>query len=154
MRIRVYVSVVVLVIAGAVWQFYSPLGEIVREKEFEGIIRKREYLPRGYTNTWVVTSSDIKEMEARLREYVRNHEETVGSLIASELARYRRYYYGLINTNGERMIVVTAEHRNSPAHSRWDWQFSGVLTIGGGVYNWRIRYNKDVNEFDGFFCFQ
>lgn len=154
-KIRVVVGLVLLAAAlGAVywWYLYTPLGRLVVDVSFEGIILDPEKCPAdmSLTNVWKAEPSDIKTMESKLEIYIsrnrRARDSSVrGVKIITELRCYRRQYLGELDRNGDKLIKTFFCHKD--IMSRRDWLLYHFDMAGGEDYDWFITYDVYTGTF-------
>ena len=154
-RILVVAAVLILmaVVSRELYQrhFCSPLGQLVLDLYFQGIILDPAKHPANLplTNVWEVTPDEVRQMESELATYVRRNKRQVGSRISNGLRYYRRQYLGLLGNDGERLIDVSLCHES--VTDRQDWLQYHSEEVGGGDYYWHITYDADAGRFRDFF---
>lgn len=150
------IVVVVLILVAALLAglykqyFHSPIGQLVLDLYFQGIILNEDQYPEDplYSSTWEIPTEDIHEMEAELALYIKRNKRVMGTRISVESRDYRRYYIGFLSANGEELIRIYFCHKD--AITRNDWLQYYYETDGGGDDYWHITYDVYARRFDNF----
>ncbi len=156
-KICVVIGLMLLAAAlGAIyWQyFYTPLGQLVVDMNFEGIILDPEKCPAdmSLTKVWKAEPSDIRTMESKLERYISRDRRVRstrlrGSRIITQLRYCRRQYLGTLGRNGERLIEAFFWHKDIVNRSDW---LLYHFDIRGKGYDWSITYEVDIGTFYNF----
>ena len=141
-------------VLGGLYQRYfsSPLGRLVLDLYFQGIIVDTAKHPDGlsFTGVWEVTPDEIRQMESKLTTYVRRHRKRMGGRISNELRYYKRQYLGVLGEDSEKLIDISFCHEK--VTDRRDWLQYYSEEVGGGDYYWHIIYDVDLGNFRNFFA--
>ncbi len=156
-RTIIYV-IIPLILLGAAFTgvyrryFHSPLGKVVVDIYFQGIILDpaKYPVPLPPTSTWEITPRQVRTMESKLAAYVEKNERLLGSRISNELRYYRRHYLGLVGEGGRKMINIYFCHEI--ATTRDDWLEHHLTEKGGGDAYWHITYEVGSGWLGKFFC--
>ncbi len=134
------------------WYFYTPLGRIVIDVGFEGIVLDPEKCPAGMllTKSWKVESSDIRKMEPKLEVYISRNRIVRGSRIRgnkiiSELSFDRRQYLGMLDAYDGKVIKTFFCNKNIV--NRRDWLLHHFDIAGGWDCDWTIIYDVSAGTF-------
>ncbi len=130
------------------------LIQLVSTEQFEGVIfpKELEKYDAGYHDYrvrefWTPTKDDILTLEQRLSAYLLESPRTRSTKIRTELPRYRRQYFGVVE-GGRRKIFVNGlcedyEHLV-------DWKKSYALVLDGGDCFFRVTYDTESGGFSDF----
>ena len=156
--VTVSVLLILLLISGYFWFFWSPLGVVLRGPMYEGILRPAEKLwrtdptpvqirrraLRGIQPPWDPTHEQIEMMESLLQSYVTERRDLFGDKVVDMLPHYKRYYSGLTR-KGKPFIYVTMYSPTIVSRRTW---LNGVL-IGGNAAenNWSVRFDPATKTF-------
>jgi hypothetical protein len=101
------------------------------------------------SDVWTPTEAIVREAEARLPAYLNSPRAAAalrGSRIRSELAHYKRQYWGLIR-NRHREILIHFYHEDSSVVQKGSWVQGMVTVAGGGEHFFRITYQVESQRF-------
>jgi hypothetical protein len=118
-----------------------PPPHLVSGQGFEGVIISAEEClasdPRHLlkpSDVWTPSEADVREVEAALPAYISSPDAMRvlrGSRIPSELARYKRQYWGTVRS-GRREIRVLFYHADTDIVRKRIWS-RGILAVAGGA---------------------
>lgn len=143
-------------------QAVTPFGKLVAGPGFEGVIIPSSQYDHGTGPVWAVRDVDVREAESRLPAYIASSEAGAvlqGSRVPSELANYKRQYWGLMH-RGQRQLLITFIHRTSGLADQWRTaailiegggypSSTGIGVQGGGERHFRVSYSIDAQRFSG-----
>lgn len=123
---------------------------------YEGAIMTAESLRRSepggrraFTEYWTPAETDVREAETRLVEYLGSSDAAPvlrGARVRSELAQYRRQYWGVVR-DGQRELLISFFHANTPAVARELWKTTVFAVAGGGDNYFRVSFGVDSKRF-------
>jgi len=98
---------------------------------------------------WTPNDADVRAAEQLLPSYINSPGARLrGTRIRSELARYRRQYWG-VNRNGRREILIQFFHEDTAVGQKGIWRREPVTVRGGGDQFFRIVYRAQERRFSG-----
>ena len=115
----------------------------------EALRRSERQGRRSFTEYWTPTEADIREAETLLGDYLASDEVAAvlrGSRVKSELAHYRRQYWGVVR-DGQRELLVSFFHTSTPAVERGLWKTTVFAVAGGGDNYFRVSYGVESKRF-------
>ena len=146
----------VIVYSLVVPQANASSARLVSGPGFEGAIMTAEALrssephgQRSFTQLWTPTEAQVREAEALLPEYLASSAAAVvvrGSRIATELAQYRRQYWGVVR-DGNRELLISFFHVKTSVGARGLWQTTVIAVQGGGDQYFRVSYGVESRRF-------
>jgi hypothetical protein len=133
-----------------------PLPVRVSGPGFEGVIISAEEClasdPRHLlkpSEVWTPSETNVREAEETLPAYISGADATrvlQGSRIPSELARYKRQYWGTVR-NGRRELLVLFYHGDTDIVRKGIWS-RGILAIaGGGDRFFQVFFSTSTKRF-------
>lgn len=155
------VLAVVLVHSLVVTQAHAPMGSVVVGPGYEGVIVAADVLGRSVPNgwpalpaAWAPTEADVREAEGQLADYLSSSEVAAlvrGSRIRSELANYKRQYWGVVR-DGRRELLLSFIHASTSVVASGQWRNTAILAHGDGDHVYPVSTGVVVNGgFDRFF---
>ncbi len=94
------------------------------------------------------TKQDIDKAEVALNRDLKtlnrqNLNQTSTPVIHKKLRKYKRQYFGYIDKNGERILLINCFWDKE---SERNWLNNRVVVLDGGSYYWNVKYNIDKDK--------
>lgn len=96
------------------------------------------------------TRQEIDKAEAALRGNLEKlnqplRNQSSSPVIHKNLKKYKRQYFGYIDTNGDRILLINcfwARDQDDPDR----WLTTRIFVHDGGSYYWNVKFNLQKNE--------
>ena len=123
-------------------------AEHYKTKKFDVTIFPANYIDMIPGERFTPTKQDIDKAEVALNRDLKtlnrqNLNQTSTPVIHKKLRKYKRQYFGYIDKNGERILLINCFWDKD---SEKNWLKERVRTLDGGSYYWDIKYNIDKDE--------
>ncbi len=87
----------------------------------------------------LVLNSNLQDLNRQLV----NQSST--PIIHKKLSKYKRQYFGYIDQNGNRILLINcfwSKNKDDSDH----WLIERIMVFDGGSYYWNVKFNLDKNE--------
>jgi len=123
-------------------------AEHYKTKQFDVAIFPANYIDIFPGKRFTPTKQDIDKAEvALIRDLEKlnsqKQNQTSTPLIHKNLRKYKRQYFGYIDKNGQRILLINCFWDNDSENY---WLKDRVQVFDGGSYYWDIKYNIDKDE--------
>ncbi|TDQ18226.1 hypothetical protein DFQ04_0024 [Algoriphagus boseongensis] len=120
-----------------------------KTKKFEVAIFPKEYKDFLPEKRFTPTKSEIEKAELALETKLKNiNKEQINQssspIIDKNLHKYRRQYFGCIDDNGKKYLLINcfwSDRENSKG-----WLNGMIMVLDGGSYYWEIEYYIENDE--------
>ena len=145
--------VIVFVIANGFWQsqIYSAKAEHYKTQKFDVAIFPANYIDliASPENSFTPTKTEIDRAELYLRSHLKeaNNDlinQSSTPIIHRKLKKYKRQYFGYIDKNGDRILLINCFWSKNKSDSEI-WLRNRIIVNDGGSYYWNIKFNLDKN---------
>ncbi len=85
----------------------------------------------------MILAQQLKTINAQLPN------QSSGPVIHKKLHKYKRQYFGYIDANGDRILLINCFWAK---HDHEDWLVRKIVMLDGGSYFWHIKCNLNKNE--------
>ncbi|MEK6480609.1 hypothetical protein WJR50_23900 [Catalinimonas sp. 4WD22] len=133
----------------------SMMAEHFESENFDCAIFPKEYADFIDEKRFTPTRSEIELAEEALRSDLKkinrklvNQDGTkYNPIIHQNLKKYKRQYFGYLDEDGNRILLINAFWREDKSSNNWLGE--RVLVFDGGSYYWNIKYNIDKHKLFG-----
>jgi hypothetical protein len=118
---------------------------------YDGAIVQRTQARDRIGISWTPTADLVREAETLLPMYLDNSavaSKLRYTAIRSQLARYKRQYWGLSSGN-RRVMQIHFFHEETPVVQKGRWLTSVVSVMGGGDRYFHVTYESEQRSFIG-----
>jgi hypothetical protein len=117
--------------------------------QFNVVIFPKEYKSFNDGDSFTPARQEVDDAESALRSKLelinkdlKNQEES--PVIHRRLRRYNRQYFGYINSDGHKVLYISALWKGRNKTNTWLERY--IPMTGGGSYFWQIKYNLSTKE--------
>lgn len=123
-------------------------AEHYKTKKFDVTIFPANYIDMIPGERFTPTKQDIDKAEVALNRDLKtlnrqNLNQTSTPVIHKKLRKYKRQYFGYIDKNGERILLINCFWDKE---SERNWINNRVVVLDGGSYYWNVKYNIDKDK--------
>jgi hypothetical protein len=124
-----------------------------KTKRFEVAIFPSNYFDLIGGQRFTPTKQEIDKAEFALQTELKTLNknlinQTSTPIIHKKLKKYKRQYFGYIDQNGDRILLINCFWSKYIDFSE-RWLKERVVVFDGGSYYWSIKFNLDKNELFG-----
>lgn len=130
---------------------FSQEAEHYKTKEFDVAIFPETYKELLPEKRFTPTHENITEAELALRtkledlNYLLTHQSN-SPVIHKNLSKYLRQYFGYIDENGNRILIINCFWKNVDKMAKKLWLKDRITVRDGGSFYWNVKYNLDTGE--------
>lgn len=101
-------------------------------------------------NCFTPTKREVDRAELYLRGHLKEVNEdlinqTTTPIIHRKLKKYKRQYFGYIDENGDRILLINCFWSKNKSNSEV-WLQNRINVSDGGSYYWDVKFNLDKNK--------
>ena len=110
------------------------------------------YVLKAFNNRFTPTMEEVEQAERALsRDLWRLNgakmNQSRDKLIHTRLSRYKRQYFGYINKDEEKILLINAFYYKAPKYNkRVVWLNDIIENVNGGSNYWNVKYNITKNR--------
>lgn len=129
----------------------EPLAEHYKTAVFDAAIFPEtysEFLPQDrFTPSKEQVDKAEEALRAQLKELNKHRPNQSSSpVIHKNLHKYRRQYFGAVDKNGKRYLLINAFWKEEDSDENW---LNGqVMVLDGGSYYWQVKYYLEEDKLD------
>ncbi|WP_417356361.1 hypothetical protein [Flavobacterium sp.] len=130
---------------------FSQEAEHYKTKEFDVAIFPETYKELLPEKRFTPTQENIIEAELALHtkleklNYLLTHQSD-SPVIHKNLNKYLRQYFGYIDENGNRILIINCFWKNIDKMAKKLWLKDRITVADGGSFYWNVKYNLDTGE--------
>ncbi len=132
-------------------QIYSAKAEHYKTQNFDVAIFPAYYIDLigSPENSFTPTKTEIDRAELYLRSHLKEvNKDLINQsstpIIHRKLKKYKRQYFGYIDGNGDRILLINCFWSKNRSDSEI-WLRNRIIVNDGGSYYWNIKFNLDKN---------
>lgn len=128
----------------------TTVAKYVLTSSYEAAIFPDTYKLKGISNRFTPSRVDVEKAEKLLsRDLGKLNTDHTNQdplrPIHRRLLSYKKQYFGYINQDGEKILLVNAFIKTNPAAASGEWLNKMIYNPIGGTDFWQVSYNVDTN---------
>lgn len=150
MTSRLTILTLILLIASNGFGQTFEKAERYRTKQFDVAIFPANYLDLIPGQRFTPTKQDVDNAERILRNKLKSLNvqlvnQSPSPIIHKKLRKYKRQYFGYVDKNGDRILLINCFWAKSK-HDSNRWLLERIDVLDGGSYYWNVKVNLEREE--------
>ena len=121
-----------------------------KTNKFDVAIFPANYLDLIPGQRFTPKRQDVEKAELALNKNLKDLNKKLVNqsstpIIHEKLNKYKRQYFGYIDKNGNRILLINCFWSKDKDDSD-GWLKERIMVLDGGSYYWNVKYNLDKNE--------
>ncbi|MBK7138921.1 MAG: hypothetical protein IPH74_07800 [Bacteroidetes bacterium] len=121
-----------------------------KTKKFDTAIFPANYLDNIPGQRFTPSRKEIEKAEIGLKNNLKALNNPIVNqsstpIIHKKLNKYKRQYFGYIDKNGDRILLINCFWSKDKDYSDL-WLMERIMVFDGGSYYWNVKFNLDKNE--------
>lgn len=122
-----------------------------KTRKFDVAIFPANYIDLIPEKRFTPTRQEVEKAELELRNQLeklnqRRSNQSSSPIIHKNLNKYRRQYFGYIDNNGQKILLINCIWKKDSNDTKNKWLKERIIVLDGGSYYWQVKYNVDTGE--------
>ena len=142
------------------WTFANSFGQTetnfviadhYKTRKFDTAIFPANYIDMLPTPRFSPTKQEVEKAEKCLKKNLEELNQplvnqTPKTIIHQKLNKYKRQYFGYVDSNGQRILIINCFWVKRRDDINRDWLKQSIDVLDGGSYYWHVKYNLDTDK--------